>query len=337
VEAPPPKKSVADAPPARAPDKAGIRELHAMRISKNSYVHALVFTPDGREVISAGDDGRVRRWSVETGKELETSFDAHPRVSMFSVALSADGKLLLTSSLDKTAKVWDAATNKLLTTCTCTERIPMVHAALSPDGKVLATGTNQVRLWDASSGREIGSLTSKPNFIDALAFSADGKRLACSGSGYTVKLWDVAGKKELATLTGHTRPVMGLAFTADGKTLVSASADRTIKLWNLETNKERLTLSGHADPLSSVALSPDGTLLVSGAGAIRFDPGHLGEVKLWDAATGRMLADLKGHTDGVSSVAFSPDGKTVASAGRDHIVRLWDISAHAGRRSAPAP
>jgi WD40 repeat protein len=337
TEAPRPKKAEAAAPPARAPEKGSVRESRALRISKNSYVHALVFTPDGGEVLSAGDDGRVRRWSVATGNELDSSFDAHPRVTMLSIGLSADGKLLVSSAIDRTAKVWNAADNKLLTTCDASERLPAVHAALSPDGKVLATGTNQVRLWDAASGKEIASLKGRPNFIDAVVFSADGRRLACSGSRNTVTLWDVPARKELTPLEGHTKPVMGLAFTSDGKTLASASADRTIKLWNLETNKERRTLTGHADPLSSVAFSPDGTLLVSGAGAIRFDGGRLGEVKLWDVATGQLLADLRGHSDGVSSVAFSPDGKTVASAGRDHMVRLWDVSSYAGRRGTNPP
>jgi WD40 repeat protein len=336
VDVPPPKKTDPPVRPTRAPDKAGIRQTLSLPISKNSFVNALVFSPDGRELISAGDDGRVRRWSVETGNELESSFDAHPRVSMLSIAVSADGKLLATSSIDKTAKIWSAADNKLLTTIDGSERLPLVHAALSPDGKILATGSNQVRLWDASTGKEIGSVKSRPNFIEALVFSADGKRLACSGVGNTVKVWDTAERKETATLSGHTRPVMGLAFSADGTTLASASADKTIKLWNLETNKERLTLTGHADPLSSVAFSPDGRLLVTGAGAIRFDPGRLGEVKLWDAATGQFLADLKGHNDGVSCVAFSSDGKTVASAGRDRMVRVWDVSAFAGRKTTPA-
>jgi WD40 repeat protein len=327
----PSKKSDAGNPPARAPEKGGVPVLHAMRISNNSYVHALVFSADGREILSAGDDGRLRRWSVETGKELDSSFDAHPRVSMLSISLSADGKLMATSSLDKTAKIWNTADNKLVTTCDGSERLPMVHAALSQDGKVLATGTNQVRLWDATTGKEIAPLKNQPAFIEALAFSPDGKRLACSGPRYMVAMWDVVERKALPALTGHTKPAMGLAFSPDGKTLASASADKTIKLWDMDNNKERLTLAGHLDPLSSVAFSPDGKLLVSGAGAIRFDPGRLGEVKVWDATTGQLLADLKGHNDGVSSVAFSPDGKKVASAGRDRMVRVWDVSAFDGR------
>jgi WD40 repeat protein len=329
----PPAKPAPDKAPERAADKGQARELHRLPISKNSYVHALVFTPDGRELLSAGDDGRLRRWNVSTGKELPSSFDAHPRVSMLSIAVSADGKRMATAALDKTAKVWETATNKLVTTCS--EKIGFVHAALSPDGKTLATGTNRVRLWDAMTGQSLGELTDRPSFIDALVFSSDGKRLACSGGRNTVKLWDVEAQKELATLTGHSRAVFALAFAPDGKALASASVDHTIKLWDLATNMERITLTEHADPVSSVAFSPDGSLLVSGAGATRVDPGHRGEVKLWDAATGALLDDLRGHQDGVSAVAFSPDGKTVASAGRDRTVRLWDVSAYCGRAAAP--
>jgi WD40 repeat protein len=318
--------------PAAPPQKeGGVRELRTIRISRNNYAHAMTFTPDSRELLSAGDDGRMRRWSVADGRELSTSFDPHPRVTMFSVGLSADGKLMVTSGLDKTAKVWELATTKLRTTCTHTDRIPHVRAALSPDGKIVATATNQVHLWDAESGHELELLKTPLGAVDALVFSPDGKRLAFGGSRNTVKVWDVAERKELASLSGHSRLITGLAFAPDGKTLASVSVDRTIKLWNLETNKERLTLTGHAEALSSVAFSPDGKLLVSGAGATRVEPSRRGEVKLWDAATGQLLTDLRGHTDGVSSVAFAPDGKTVATASRDHTVRLWDVSAHSKR------
>jgi WD40 repeat protein len=318
--------------PGAAAKEGAARELRNLRISKNSYVHALAFTPDGHELLSAGDDGRVRRWQVATGRELATSFDAHPRVSMLSVSVSADGRLLATGAIDKTAKVWDAATNKLL--ATCTEKLRSVRAALSPDGTTLATGSTQVRLWNARSGEALGSLTGQPCFIESLAFSRDGKLLACTGSQHTVKLWDVAAQKERATLSGHTGLVMAVAFPPDGRTLASAGMDRTVRLWDLTTHKERRTLTGHEDPVSSIAFSPDGSLLLSGAGATRFNPGRRGEVKLWDVASGRCLTDLRGHQDGVSAVAFSPDGKTVATAARDRTVRLWDVSAFAG---APAP
>jgi WD40 repeat protein len=303
--------------------------VRRIRISNNSFVHSLVFTPDGRELLSAGDDGRMRRWSIPDGKELPSSFDAHPRVSMLTVSLSGDGKILATTAIDRTAKVWDATSNQLL--ATCPEKSPLLHACLVPDGQVLALATSQLRLWEASSGRLLADLTDpkdvRARFIEAVAFSSDGKRIACTGSPNTVRVWDVATRKQEATLIGHSDVVMALAFSSDGRTVASAGMDRAIKLWDLTTKTERLTLKGHLDPLNSVAFSPDGSLLVSGAGATRFNPGRRGEVKLWDVTTGKLLADLRGHADGISSVAFAPDGKTIASTGRDRTVRLWDVSA----------
>jgi hypothetical protein len=329
----PPGPEARPALPAKA---AAVIELRRIRISKNSFVNALAFTPDGRELLSAGDDGRMRRWSVADGKELPNSFDAHPRVSMFSVSLSADGRLLATAALDHSAKVWDAATNRLL--ASCSERALLIRAALSPDGKVLATGSTQLRLWEASSGRLLADLTDprdvRARFIEAVVFSPDGRRLACTGSPHTVRVWDLATRKVEATLAGHSDVVMALALSSDGRTVASAGMDRTVKLWDLTTKQERRTLRGHLDPLNAVAFSPDGALLVSGAGATRFNPGHRGELKLWDVATGKLLADLRGHPDGISCVAFSPDGRTVASAARDRTVRLWDVAVFTGPRAA---
>jgi WD40 repeat protein len=279
-------------------------------------------------LLSAGADGRVRRWRGDTGEELSTSFDAHPRATMLSIAVSADGKILATSATDKTAKVWDAATNKLLATCSPDWSV-LIRAALSPDGKILATGANHLRLWDAASGRSRGMLTESTvsgPIIGSVAFSPDGEWLACTGDPNRVRIWSLEDSKEKYTFAGHSGTVMAITFSADERTLASGSMDRTIKLWDMPTNKERLTLKGHEDPLSSVAFSPDGSLLVSGAGAPRSDPGRRGEVKLWDAATGKLLSDLRGHQGGVSAVASSPDGKTVASAGRDHTVRLHSAS-----------
>jgi WD40 repeat protein len=152
-----------------------------------------------------------------------------------------------------------------------------------------------------------------------------------------VRVWSLEDKRERYTFGGHAGDVLALALSSDGRTVASGGRDRTVKLWDLPANKGRLTLKGHEDAVTSLAFSPDGALLVSGAGGDRFKAVYRGELRLWDVATGRLLAELRGHSDGVSAVAFAPDGKAVASAGRDRTVRLWDVSAFAGRAAAPAP
>ena len=124
----------------------------------------------------------------------------------------------------------------------------------------------------------------------------------------------------------HKEPVFAAAFSPDGKLLATAGRDGLVKLWDPATGKERLTFKGHTSYVNCVAFSPDGKVVASGQGQ-RFVPG---EVKLWDPTTGKELASLEAkkgggaHADAVTAVAFSPDGKTLATAGTDGLVRLWD-------------
>ena len=110
-----------------------------------------------------------------------------------------------------------------------------------------------------------------------MAFSPDGKHLACAGGtqiGGEVKVYNVQTGQELHSLKGHTDGVRDVAFSSDGKRLASASWDGTVKVWDALTGQELLTLPIGADA-GSVAFSPDGHRLASG----RRD----GTVMIWDA------------------------------------------------------
>jgi Tol biopolymer transport system component len=237
--------------------------------------------------------------------------------TVYSVAWSPDGKTVASASGDKTIKLWEAATGKLLATLQGhTDLVKGV--AWSPDGKALASASadKTIKLWETATGKLLATLQGHTETVLRVAWSPDGKTLASASVDNTISLWEAATGKLLATLQGHTETVYGVAWSPDGKTLASSSADKTIKLWEVATGQLLVTLQGHTDLVYGVAWSPDGKALAS-ASADK-------TIKIWEAATGKLLATFPGHTAQVWSVAWSPDGKTLASASGDKTIKLWE-------------
>ncbi|MTJ22539.1 serine/threonine protein kinase [Dolichospermum sp. UHCC 0352] len=236
-----------------------------------------------------------------------------------AIALSPNGKILASGSMNGSIQLWNIATgSKIRTLQGHSDRIESV--AFSPDGKTLASGSNDetIKLWNVATGTEIGSLQGSFFSVYSVTFSPDGKTLASGSSDGTIKLWDVSTTKEILTLSGHTAKVSAVAFSPDGKILASGSDDRIIKLWNVATAGEILTFDGHSDRVGSVAFSPDGKILASGSSDKT--------IKLWNIDTGTEIRTLTGHSNRVGSVAFSPNGKILASGSDDNTVKLWNVA-----------
>ncbi|MEG4863416.1 MULTISPECIES: NACHT domain-containing protein [unclassified Microcoleus] len=190
----------------------------------------------------------------------------------------------------------------------------------SPDGKLLATGDTDgiVRLWEASSCREILTCKGHTNVVESVAFSPDGKILASGSYENIIKLWDVKTGECLKVLQGHTGSVMSVTFNPDGNILASGSFDGAIRLWDIHTGECCKILQDHTKVVFSVAFHPAGEMLASGSGDTT--------VRLWNVSTGECLKILYGHTKNVFSVAFHPAGEILASGSSEKTVKLWDIS-----------
>jgi eukaryotic-like serine/threonine-protein kinase len=240
------------------------------------------------------------------------------RSTVWAVAFSPDGKVVLTGSQDRTARLWDAATGEPV-------GVPLRHeagvlaVAFSPDGGAIGTGSwdKTARLWDAATGKPLCPPLTHREGVYALAFSPDGGRVLTSSWDRTARLWDAGTGKAIGEPLGHERAVRAVAFSRDGRKLLTAGDDGAARLWQTSTGTRLPSLFQHRGSVLAVAFSPDGQLILTGSGS--------GEARLWKADTGALERTLE-HRAAVSSVAFSPDGKTVLTGSHDRTTRLWDLA-----------
>jgi WD40 repeat protein len=242
----------------------------------------------------------------------------------------------------------------------------------SPDARVLASGSDDLTIWDTSSGQAITSVP-QASWVTALAFAPDPSFVATGHDDGSVSFWDAAGHHRLfgRALRHHKQPISALAVSPDGRLLAVASEDRTISVWDLQNGKHLGDLQGHTDRIPALAWHPGSEILVSAGWdttarvwdvralepvillnthatqvtALAFDA--LGRrfasadsaltVHLWDFDAKRTLHQLKGAAAEIRALAFSPDGTRLAAAS-ERAVHLWDTtSGQSLTGGGPAP
>jgi WD40 repeat protein/tRNA A-37 threonylcarbamoyl transferase component Bud32 len=242
-----------------------------------------------------------------------------------SIAVSADGKAIVTGVADKTCRVWDVATQSH-----CGPILQLPHPinaiAVSPDGKVLVTGGDdpRARRWDTATGRLLTPPLEHEEPITSVAFSLDGKVIATASQDCTVRVWDAATGASLGRPLKHPAVVSSVAISGDGKRVATGSTDNAARLWDVASGKTLRELV-HPKSVGAVAFGLDGKTLLTGC--------NDGFARIWDPASGEQLLSTLKHQQSVRAVAVSPDGKTLLTGSDDKTARLW--SATTGKPAGP--
>ena len=303
-------------------------------------VRAAVFLAERKQLATACADGLLRVWDLESRQEVARLPIGTTRrgQGQSGLAFSPRGELVAVAEPDGTVNVWNVGTKAK--TATLHGKINTFFLAFSWDTQVLAAGADAeplVEVFDVARQEKIYSLTNGAEGVRTLAFSRNGRVLACTENshverdGVPIWIWDLGTRQRIRTLSGHTSWIPALAFSPDGKTLASASADHTARLWDMDTGQST-TLRGHLNEVRAIAIAPDGQSLVTGT---KIE----GRVALWSALPKPAEKSAQVITSWVENVArrpmLSPDGTALLRVYDNKIVSVWDTDSLTERTRLP--
>lgn len=277
---------------------------------------SIQFSPDGTQLLSRIEDNRgtAELWYIETG-ECDDLSDHDDEI--LDLRFSQDGKMIVSGSLDCTARLW------CVETCECRHVLEghtdaVCACCFSPDGTLVATGSDDktVRIWRADSGKCLHVLQGHIDHVIACRFSPNSKLVVSCGDfcGAYVRVWRVDTGECVHVTDEHAGAVAGCEFSPNGELVATFGGE--VMLWRPDTG-EVLHVLGSGT--RACAFSPDGALLAAACGI---------SLKLFSVDTGEHLFTFE-HENGteelINDCHFSPDGRVIASCsnGTNGHVCIW--------------
>ncbi len=307
--------------------------------------------------VSSVPSTALTRKQLPATLELKEHTDVVRSLALVSVS---GGLVLASSSDDKTIRLWDTVTGKLLHTLEGHTDWVRAIAALSNGRLMSGSNDKSLRLWDIQRDPPVTITTIRDagggQYVMSVLSLPDG-RVICGCQGGMLRLWDVMAGTRQGELKGHSHNVLTLVLLRDGR-VASASEDNTIRIWDVSRRTCDAVLAGHTAWLYGLVQLPDGRLasgspdktirlwsigassgtcvgVLESASVVLplalLQDGRLasgqgdGSIRLWSltATGGSCVKVISGHTSAVWALAVLPDGR-IASGSHDKTVRITD-------------
>jgi len=297
-------------------------------------VRSVAISPDGKNIVTAGDDGIIRVWDATLKLSHPIAGGGSP---VYSLAFSIDGNLLASAGFDGSVRIWDGHSfAPLIAPFTVPVKLYGVafEAKNNPEYVLSVGADGMVRKWDWRTGQAkppvrsgsgahptTGSLSFMPN---------ESGSYATANFNGTIRFFDPGRTDTINAFPGGV--ALRLAYSPDDTLVATAGADAGgisgVKILDATTHALLKALPAHQGHAASVAWSRDGTVLATGGGFK--DP----SVALWDVQSGKQLLRFNGPADiepkdvdkDVEAVAFFPNQKRLISASETGKIKIWDVA-----------
>jgi WD40 repeat protein len=342
-------------------DWAEGKELKSFETVANNLYNLVAFSPGFLRALVGGQNRTLQLLDLQTGDTLAI-LNGHES-TLSALALSPDGQRAATADVDGNLQFWNMA-NKPFRVKQERQRQGIGWVSFSYDGEqaVIIVGSQEVKVLEVATGRELLSFNSSIGELSATVFSSDDRQLLLATRRGEVESFDLRTKFVAVLPITHEGRITRMVFSPNGKWLATASEDRTVKLWEVGTWRLLATIKGHGAAVYALAWSQDGKRIVTGGddkqvkvweveNVIQFDKGfegtrvrsylaaafsqsgellafgltHDGKQKILNAPAGRELLTLEGADGEPVFAVFSRYAELVAAGGKNNAITVWNV------------
>lgn len=270
----------------------------------NNNLHCVSFTSDGRLAAAGFAESYVRIWDL-TNRPLESIIPGNnptqPSSSrkliahsgpIYSTSFSPCAKYLLSSSEDKTIRLWSLDLLTPLVVFKGHTR-PVWDVAFSPYGQYFASGggENTARVWSIEHIYPLRLLAGHTQDVSVVGWHPNSAYVFTGSDDKTARMWDITRGASVRLFSGHTAPITAMAASPNGRLLATAAEDHNILLWDLAAGKRLKTMRGHGKTsIYSLSFSAESSVLVS--------CGADNSIRVWNVGAGSGNPVVEGSIDG---------------------------------------